>query len=73
MGVRPTSDPLAKAGNPRASTFGTIHGRPAKATTWPATSAARARGMSGSRWPLPPAKVKRMRIAISFDDPSVAL
>jgi len=33
---------------------------------WPADAAARAIGTSGSKWPLPPAKVKSRRTACPF-------
>ena len=40
---------------------GTIHGRAANATEWPAATEARASGTSGSRCPRPPANVKSRR------------
>ena len=48
-GSRPSSVPPGKHAKPSASTLGTIHGRPANATVWPAAVAARAMGTSGSR------------------------
>ena len=61
-GSSPASLPEGKHANPNASTAGTIHGRAANATSWPAALAARASGRSGCRWPLPPANVHRIRM-----------
>ena len=73
-GARSSADkrldpPEAKAVKPAASIVGTIPSWPAKATTCPARSAARATGTSGRKWPVPPANVNRIRTGSSNQNP----